>query len=124
MELTTLKPLDEATVQITHPITKEPLDITFTVYGSDSKQYRQAQRDTLVARMESKTNTADNIESDELEILVRCTKDFTNIELDGEALEFSEENTRKVLKEYTWLKDQISMFIMNRTNFFSKALES
>lgn len=118
-ELSTLKPLNEVEIQINHPITSEQLDISFTVHGSDSKEYRQASRDAMFSRMSKKSDDDSfNIEDEEIDVLSKCIVSFSGIMIDGKELESNEDNVRKVITEYDWIREQISTFIMNRKNFF------
>jgi len=122
MELSKLKPIDEASLQLKHPVTGELQEATFIVYGTDSKVYRQVLRDTMVKRMSSnKEATLDEIETDELNILATCTKSFSGLTENGNELIYSKEAVIKIYKDYSWIRDQVDMFISKKDNFFLKA---
>ena len=111
MELTTLKPLDEVEVHLKHPVTGKELDGSFVVYSTDSKVYRQTLRD-IISKSER------DIENDDFTLIASCVKDFKNMKENGKVVEFSLENTIKILKEYSWISDQISIATNTKSNFF------
>lgn len=120
IELSKLKPLDGATIEIIHPVLKD-IGVSFTVYGSESKEYRQATNDTMLKRMMSEGKPSrEELENDELDILVSSIKSFKGVTVDGVELESNDENKRMLLTDVVWIRDQISSFIMTRTNFFLK----
>ena len=120
MDISSLRPLNEVEVKIIHPITKDETDIVFTVSGTDSKQYRQAVRDVMVRRMSDPDSDASEFDSDEVEILARCTVGFKGLLIDGESPDNTLESITKIYAEFTWIKDQVDKFIANKSNFFLK----
>jgi len=120
IELSSLKPLDEATVTIIHPVLKD-IGVTFNVIGSDSKEYRQMTNDLMLKRMSQEEKPSrEELEDDELSIIVTSVKSFSGVMIDGKELKSNKENIKKILSECGWIKDQISSFIINKSNFFLK----
>jgi len=118
IELSSLKPLNEAEVQIIHP-TIDNIGESFIVYGSESKEYRNATHDLMLKRMsQEKKPTREELESDELNILLTSIKSFKGITVDGKELKSTDENIKKVLTQCEWIKDQVSSFVLNKANFF------
>jgi len=118
IELSSLKPLNEAEVQIIHP-TIDDIGVSFTVYGSESKEYRQATRDVMIKYLTSEEKpTSEQVEADNTEVLLKSIKSFKGITVDGKELESNDKNIVKVLNECDWIKDQISSFIITKSNFF------
>lgn len=121
MDIASLKPLEEVEVKISHPLTKEPTDIVFTVCGTDSKQYRQAVRDIMVKRMANQDEDTNAFDTDEIEILARCVIDFKGLTIEGKEPGKDLEDIMQLFTEFSWLKDQVDKFIANKSNFFLKA---
>jgi hypothetical protein len=120
MDISSLRPLEEVEVKITHPVTKEETDIVFTVSGTDSKAYRQSVRDVMVRRMANTDAPASELEDDEIEILAHCTKSFRGLTIDGKEPEQSLEGFIKIYSEFPWIKEQVDKFIGKKSNFFLK----
>jgi hypothetical protein len=120
MDISSLRPLEEVEVKITHPVTKEETDIVFTVYGTDSKAYRQAVRDVMVRRMANTDAASSELEDDGIEILAHCTKGFRGLTIDGKEPEQSLDGFIKIFSEFHWIKEQVDIFIGNKSNFFLK----
>jgi hypothetical protein len=120
MDISSLRPLEEVEVNITHPITKEETDIFFIVTGMDSKEYRQITRDVMVRRMANTDAPTSELDDDEIEILAHCTKGFKGLTIDGEEPEKSLDGFTKIYSEFPWIKEQVTNFISKKSNFFLK----
>src|SRR5438067_10488572 len=94
-------------MELEHPVTKAKLGAFITVLGKDSAAFREHVRrssnDRLRRQFQLQRKGRDNepptielIENEAIELLVACTKDWRDIELDGAALPFSDENARKL----------------------------
>lgn len=112
---------------VTDEATGEPVGIT--LLGQDSAEYRRiakAQQNRRLERMQRTGNTgatADEIESNALELLVGCTKGWRHVRLGEEELPFSAANARRL---YTtpglqWLREQVDAFIGSRANFLGNS---
>jgi len=141
--LSTTKPADAgAEISILHPTNDQPLGILITVYGADSKICKEIQRRQTNHRLELQakqknkkkpTTSAEQLEAEGLDLLVGCTKSWRTlikdetgkvvdsrpeIELnDGEWLQCTPENARRVYEELPWIKEQIDGEISDRSNF-------
>lgn len=121
-----------AEMELVHPVTgetltqddKEKTPITIKVVGTDSKAYRNKNRDfqrKRIAKMtKSRTKTIDYTVSDEdaCELLAECTVGWSGIEVDGKPLEFSKENANELYMKFNWIREQVDAFIGDRANFF------
>ncbi|HBT82428.1 MAG TPA: hypothetical protein DEB35_03030 [Desulfuromonas sp.] len=131
-------------ISILHPVTDEPLGVMITVYGADSKTCRQIQRRQTNHRLEMQAKqkqqfkkkpvtTAEQLEAEGLDLLVGCTKSWRTLIYDeegketgsrpqiemaeGEWLDCTPENVRKLYQEIPWVKEQIDGEIGDRSNF-------
>lgn len=121
-----------ATLQVTHPVTFEPItddegnQVTIFLHGPDSAELKQVRRkwqnkqlnDSMKRR---KMNiSAEQLESQALEILITATKDWQHLAFEGEELPCTPANVRKIYTSLPWLKDQVDEFINERSNFLGK----
>lgn len=118
-------------IEIFHPKTNLSVGVTIVVCGADSETYKKIQRKQLNRRMERSARnrnrqlqlSAEELETEALDILVACTKDWSEkgqptIEFNpGELLPCTPENARRLYTEYEWIKEQIDQAIGDRTNF-------
>ncbi|HBG07665.1 MAG: hypothetical protein A2075_09075 [Geobacteraceae bacterium GWC2_58_44] len=138
------KPNAEGGMEITllDPRTNNPLPERITVYGSDSKVCREIQRSQTNHRIEQQAKqknkkrpitSAEKIEAEGLDLLVGCTKSWRTVILDdqgkesgsrpqielaeGEWLDCTPENVRRVYDDFPWIKEQVDEEIGDRTNF-------
>lgn len=120
-------------VAILHPSTNLPLGLTITVCGSDSATFKKVHRQQLNRRLElqargrnKKHITAEELEAENLDMLVACTKswktgDRAQVEFGiDEWLDCTPENARRLYDELAWLKEQIDQAIGDRDNFLQK----
>ena len=122
-----------ADLVLEHPSTGEELisedksKVTIKLLGTDSKAYRnknrEFQRGRIAKLARTRSKKIDYTVSDEeaCEILVACTLGWENIELDGEILEFSPENAYQLYMDHLWIREQVDLFIGDRANFFTTA---
>ncbi len=112
-----LKPYSELTIK--HPVSGIATDIVISLYGKDSKKHRESWQDLLKLAASEKANGTADFEALALDVYVLCTKDWVNVELDGEPLECTPENVRLVYSDdrFTWLHDQVIGFMESRENF-------
>lgn len=94
------------------------------LWGRDSEKYRSEMRKRQNKRLStaSKRNqqslNIEQIESDSLEVLVAATAGWDNVVWEGQKLDPTPENIRKVYKSLPWLMDQVDQFVNTRENFF------
>lgn len=117
---------DGATVEIKHPVSGQPMGITVTVLGSDSRDFQRATKDhtdLLRARVAKaggyRAGLVSDDEKDEqqMELLCICTKAWTGIAMNGEAVACTKENAEMLYAKLPWFKEQVEAAILNRANF-------
>jgi hypothetical protein len=129
-------------IQLLDPANDLPMDEMITVLGSDSEACKKIQQRQTNHRLEVQaqkgnrkkpTTSAEAMEAEGLDLLVECTKSWRTllkdekgkvvgsrpeIELaEGEWLEFTPENVRRLYEELPWIKEQIDQAIGDRSNF-------
>lgn len=133
---------DEATLNIKHPKTEEPTGWIWTFYGPGhpitldladkvgKEQLRQA-REKEQARVNGKKWKADDESIDDLrkrnvDSIVKRTKGFTPIRLDGETIEFSPDAARKLLADprKSWLFRQVTEYLKEDESFIQPSATS
>lgn len=122
VDLASLIPSATTEIQIKHPISREPLGIFVTIASKDSEVFQSAQRRRLTKRLDDARNgkenpTPEEIESESMDLLVDCVVNWRNITYKGEELPHSRENTRLVLTELKWFREQVDTAIAERGNF-------
>lgn len=129
MDLNSLKPLmadDGAVLSLVHPETEEVIEgMTITLLGQDSKVYRKiqlAKQQTALNRISKGKKAVDfdaeKLAEDSIDDLVKLTVSWTGFTLDGDKLECTPDNVRKVYGEWVWIKEQVAEFVAERANFF------
>lgn len=128
--ITTTVAEEGAFLHLRHPRTDEPLmdeetgeAVGLHLVGRDSADYRRVSKSQQNRRLERMQRTgsvetsADEIEANEIEILVACTKSWKHIQI-GELLECTPLNARRLYKEtgLRWIRDQVDAFIGKRAN--------
>jgi len=106
-----------AVLTIKHPMTGEPLEgVTITVIGRDSPSVRAAMLE--IERRKAKGETIDRDEEG-LELLSSVVKGWEGIEFEGQPLEFSKANARKLFSDprTEWIGEQVGPFALSRRNF-------
>ena len=113
--------------ELLHPVTKEPLGMFITVYGSDSDVFRQHNRDMTNDKLRRNAAmrrvgkdlpvaTVEDSEREGTELLVACTVGFRNIEFNG-PMEFSTANAFKLYTSIPWVRQQVDAAIVDTENF-------
>ena len=110
-------------ISLKHPATDKELPMKIKIIGKDSdkivklsEEFRRASLDemknnkTIEQRLQSSKEYGDNL-------LVACTLDWKDIELDGKKLDCTPENVALVYKRFGWIKEQIDTAIADRANF-------
>jgi len=123
MDLSKLCTSDTADCVIKDPSTGNDTDIVITVYGSDSRQFRNLVKSQAKAAVDSKAQGKeidDSIERD-AEYLADLTVGWKNVELGKKALEFSRDNAINVYTLSAPVRNQVNYFITRQANFLPKA---
>jgi len=107
-----------------HPATEEELDITITLMGSDSDEYRNTikKRFEQAQRQQAKSKKNNEIDLDEAEdksrdLLAKMTLSWENVEEAGKKVACTFESAKALYKKYPWIREQVEKFISDRTNF-------
>lgn len=92
-------------------------DATISVVGVGSRSYTQASAkyDAYVRKQQErkKEPDPDTLEKLWCEVLAKCTTGWTNVEDDGEEVEFSVENAIRMYSDYPPLRAQVADAIGN-----------
>ncbi len=116
MDISNLETTDTAECVIVHPVTGVDTDIKITLYGVDSKKFRE------VSLARARANREDDNDEDSREAdLASVTLGWENVELNGKELEFSHANAVKVYKLVSPIRNQVDSFIVKTANFLKKA---
>jgi hypothetical protein len=112
-----------------HPVTNAPLlqddgetPITIRLLGMDSKAFRKATRANQDRRLRGtryRAPTAEELDAEGLELLVKCTISWTGIVLDGSSLDCTPVNVRTLFTRLPWVREQIDNYIGDRANFLA-----
>lgn len=125
-------------VHLEHPGTGDPLydekqnAITITVLGSDSDKVRGVARKQADKRFEQARKSrglaidSASIESDAIARMVAATVAWSGVKLDGEVLECTEQNARKLYSDprFPWIAEQVEKAIEDRQRFFKTVSQS
>lgn len=109
-------------ITLRHPFTNDDLDITINVLGRDSDAFNKiqsAQNKKRFERMQKnkKGTLLDDLDESGIALLAACTTGWTNVQLNGSILDFSEDNARMVYERFPWIREQIDSAIGDRANF-------
>lgn len=101
------------------PVTQDDgAPVTMTLLGDDSDLLTKFDRITTNAHLRgSQAITAELAETKQINRMARACVGWNGVILDGNPLEFSEENARLLFKRFRWLRQQAAMFISDRANF-------
>jgi hypothetical protein len=115
---------NEFEFEISNPHTKKKTGIYVTVLSRDSDTYKELQRAQQNARFKSfgrrttsSSLTAEELEEENIQILIACTKAWRNMILHGQELECNPANVRKVYETVNAIREQVDDAIHDRGNF-------
>lgn len=119
-------------LKIYHPTTNEPLDIIIHIYGVDSEQYKKAIKIKQKSMLEKiavekrgnshSIKTTDDFDAEDFsgkDMVFACMSGWSNVEFQGEKLEFNEKNVFMIFEKCPWLFEQVDKAIHDRENFLS-----
>ena len=109
-----------ADVELVHPITREPLGSTITILGRDSDEYRAAVAEQARKRAQSRNKGAisfTEVDDGALDILAACTTGWSGIVENGEPVQFSPAEARRIYKKYPWIREQVDEALADRSLF-------
>ncbi len=125
MDISTLIPV-ERIIEIKHPVKDENLGIRVNIISLNDEKMKQIRRKFINKRIElekkGKSFRADDIESNEIDLLVACITGWDwygeDVTFNGSKPDFNEANVRNVLNTFGWFKDQVSEAVGDEKAFF------
>ena len=126
--LNTLAVPETTELHLTHPVTQELLyaddkqekPVKLVLYGTSSKKYRAAVSALQNRQLKrgKKQATAEEMQSEGVELLVACSDKALNLELDGAAID-TPAAFRKLYSDpaFSWLREQVDTALADVTNF-------
>ena len=120
-----LHPVDDTPLMTTPPKKSEKSKpITITVLGTDSDSYRDLlkarARKRLAAQKGNNQNKPVDLDETErrgIELLASCTIGWENIMEKGLLVPFSKSNVIQIYTRYPWIKEQVDVYMADRSNF-------
>lgn len=108
-----------AVLKLCHPTTGEELDITITLVGMDSSTYRKAEARLTekYRRQRGKTRGPEDYRRDAAETAAACTVGWQNVQVDGEDVLCTRENSKALYLRFPWMYEQVQAFIGDRQSF-------
>lgn len=131
-DISTLALKETFVLHLKHPVTNEALlvggdedkPVTISLYGTASKQYRNAltglQSRQLRRQTKKERGTPEQIREEQLNLLVACSAGSENLSYQGEAVN-DEIAFRKLYSDPTlsWIKDQVDEALGDQSNFLT-----
>lgn len=103
---------------LVNQVTGEKEDVCFVVKGTDSKAWRQAQKEQRRKMLEK--DEVDFLDHEYLwPMVAKLIIDWRNLEKDGKPFEYSEENANWLCENSPVVVNQIFAFIVDRDNFIA-----
>lgn len=125
-DLATLKDSmeDSAELTILHPKTGEEMNIVITLASPDSEKYRKLSMAMRNKNLQYATKnrglaSAERLDEDSLNLLVGATLGWKGLSENGEILECTPQNVRRVYADFAWIREQVDAFLGDRKNFFN-----
>lgn len=120
---------DTFPLQLAHPVSGEPLvddegnKVVINVFGTASKEYRDAVRamQTRALKRGKKTASVAEIQEEGVELLVAVSESAQNLELDGQSVG-SPASFRNLYSnpEYSWVREQVDAAVGEVANFLAQ----
>lgn len=133
-DLNTLALKDTYTLQLLHPVTREPLfadgetakkPVEIELYGSASKQYRNAvkamQNRQLKRKLKKVDAKAEELIQEGIDLLVACSAGANNLDIAGRPV--GDEASFRALyadPKLSWVKDQVDEAVGDVANFLEQ----
>lgn len=117
-------------LELLHPVSKKPLGIFITVLGKDSTAFREHTRDRVNERLrknfeaqrkgkDQPVPTVEQGEKETAELLAAVTVSWRNVTLDGEALDCTPANAKRLYLApgLSWIREQVDEAVADLGNF-------
>lgn len=107
-----------AKLTVLDPVSGDPTDVKIFLVGGDSPTFRAIvqERNQLRAK-DQHAETPDVIDARDIEMLVKATRGWEGITVDGKELPFTLEKCRELYKFSPSIRGQVDRFIVTRSNF-------
>lgn len=107
--------------------TKKPW--TIRLLGVDSRKYQELQHRSANKRIARRQRsrkavvTSEELDTDQLEILIDITINWSGISLNKAAgpLPFTKENVRMLYMRFPWIREQAEDFVQDRANYLGES---
>ena len=111
---------------IENPSTGEATGIRIKVLGMDSKEYQAQTRKVQDKNLKKgfrgmKNLKSETLDNNKIDLICVCTKEWENVQFNGEVLPCDMENKRWLYKTYRWIFDQVDEFVGDRGNFLGES---
>ena len=105
---------------VTDPKTGDDTDIQIKLAGRDSKIFKN-QLTAYQDKARQKAKGLSPAESNKFtkSTYVACTLDWKHVEENGEEIEFTQQNVKRLYEKYNWLYEQVVDFVDDRVNFLA-----
>lgn len=127
----TTKPEQTGTLELKHPGTgvvlkdeKTDKPITITLLGLDHPSVQKERKRVMDKRLGSAVGkggkvriSADELDEDGMNLLVKCTTSWEGIVFNGQALECTPDNVRMLYTKVPAIREQVDEFVNERSNF-------
>ena len=117
-----------AELTLRHPKTNELTPVKLLVLGYDSDAYQEAQDERQRKRLERLPHhrpTVEELNEDSLYVASMLVAGFvTPLSLDGQALAYSRESAKTLLRRFPWVREQVEDFAGKRGNFLPGSASS
>lgn len=112
-------------VEIMHPATGKKTDAIIEVYGIETKEYRSAHTDFVIASMTSrsiddKDKKTEAIEKAAVIFIAKITKSWDGLTNGGKEYECTFDNAVKLYTDARYIFEQIDKHMNNRGNFYKE----
>jgi hypothetical protein len=119
-------------LDVLHPVSRKPIGLVLMIYGSDSNVYRAASAARSERRMKIMKPgrvqlTAAELEEDAIAVLVQVTASWSwekECTINGRQPPFAPAEVETLYKALPWIAEQVDSFLGDRSNFFTKPVET
>lgn len=116
--------VDVMTVEIFNPVTKRQTGITIEVYSRDSDVFQRITDEQNNRRLRQIGRriggiklTVEESKAESLEVLVACTRSWSNMAFEGKRLECTPDNARMIYTKVKEIREQVEEAMTDRSNF-------
>ncbi len=102
---------------------EEQKPVTLTLRGVDAPEFQNERKSIMQRRLNASVGkgkvkvSADEIENDALDLLIKCTVEWDGIIYQEKSLQCNPANVRMIYTQLPWLREQADAFTEDRANF-------